>query len=61
MGKAKSDCFAYHGGSCIALKSLHCAKSDCRFYKTHQQHLEDRRKAALRHKEIGLFRVRAEK
>ncbi len=51
MGKcqAKSDCFAYYGGECMALRNLYCAKeTECRFYKTKEQHIEDREKAQFR-------------
>ncbi len=45
----KTDCFAYQSGGCVALDDLYCAKEcKCNFYKTDEQHSEDRRKAHQR-------------
>ena len=51
MGKCqvKTDCFAYYGGECMALRNLYCKReAECRFYKTREQHNEDRQKAQVR-------------
>ncbi|HAU85695.1 MAG TPA: hypothetical protein DCW90_09370, partial [Lachnospiraceae bacterium] len=47
--KGNMDCFAYDkGGACNALKSLVCARKNCKFYKTKEEMEQERKHTKIR-------------
>lgn len=48
MCRKKTDCFAYTGNGCSALKAMYCASEECSFYKNKDVYLEELKKRAQR-------------
>jgi hypothetical protein len=53
MCKKKTDCFAYTGNGCSALKALYCASEECSFYKNKDVYSEELKKYAVINFENG--------
>ena len=47
------DCFAYHGGKCVALKVEKCKEEPCAFMKSTQQNDKETKKCLERIKTLG--------